>query len=196
MRYGIFGGAFDPIHFGHLLLAESCLRAAKLDRVIFVPTGISPHKKSKTAYSTSPEDRYNMVKLAIAGHKKFMVSRFEINRGVVSYTVETLRYFRGELGKISGGGCELFLILGGDMFCDLPNWRNAKEILQLAVPLVAFRSGSPLPQTKITYIPANMPIIEISSTNIRNLIANNNTPDFQTPKKIINYIKKHKLYQK
>jgi nicotinate-nucleotide adenylyltransferase len=190
MRYGIYGGAFDPIHWGHLLLAESCLREAKLDRVIFVPTGISPHRHFKNSYSATTQDRYNMVALAIDNYNKFEVSRAEIDRHTVSYTVDTLRYFRDEFN-----GGELFLIMGCDTFCDFPKWHDVNEILQLAVPLVALRNGSSLPKTNINYIHVNMPIIDISSTTIRNMLANNITPKFQTTEKVLNYIENHKLYK-
>jgi nicotinate-nucleotide adenylyltransferase len=210
MRYGIYGGAFDPVHLGHLLLAESCLREAKLDRVIFVPTGISPHRNSKNSYSASAEDRYNMLVVAIDGCNDFEISRFEIDRNTISYTVDTLRYFHDKLNNVTkntdwnycnnnciaaeGVRIEIFLILGCDMFCDLPNWREVEEILLLSVPLVALRNGSRLPETNINYIAVNMPIIDISSTKIRIMLANNITPRFQTTEKVLNYIKTHNLY--
>ncbi|MDR1483746.1 MAG: nicotinate (nicotinamide) nucleotide adenylyltransferase [Planctomycetaceae bacterium] len=210
MRYGIYGGAFDPVHFGHLLLAESCLREAKLDRVIFVPTGISPHRNSKNAYTAPAQDRCNMIAAAIDGYDKFEISRFEIDRDTTSYTIDTLRYFHNKFNNVTkiteqdycNKNCcvinniraEIFLILGCDMFCDLPNWCEAEEILRLAVPLVALRNGSRLPDTNINYIPVNMPIIDLSSTKIRNMLANNITPKFQTTEKVLNYIKKHNLY--
>ncbi|MDR2643198.1 MAG: nicotinate (nicotinamide) nucleotide adenylyltransferase [Planctomycetaceae bacterium] len=210
MRYGVYGGAFDPIHLGHLLLAESCLREAQLDRVIFVPTGMSPHRNAKNFYNATTQDRYNMISAAIEEYDEFEVNRFEIDRAVTSYTVDTLRYFHSTFNNVTkiaeqnyyNGNCntvaanrvEFFLILGCDMFCDLPNWREVDEILRLAVPLVALRNGSKLPQTNINYIAINMPIIDISSTNIRNMLANNITPRFQTTEKVLNYIKTHKLY--
>jgi nicotinate-nucleotide adenylyltransferase len=210
MRYGIYGGAFDPIHWGHLLLAESCLQEVKLDRVIFVPTGISPHKNSKNSYSANVQDRYNMISLAIENCKEFEISRFEIDRKTTSYTIDTLKYFHSQFNNVTkitdqiycNENCqqktkkqiELFLILGCDMFCDLPNWKNVDEVLKLSTPLVALRSGTKLPETNINYIPVNMPIIEISSTQIRNKLANNINPRFQTTEKVLEYIKKNKLY--
>ncbi|MDR0391272.1 MAG: nicotinate (nicotinamide) nucleotide adenylyltransferase [Planctomycetaceae bacterium] len=214
MRYGIYGGAFDPVHIGHLLLAESCLCEASLDRVIFVPTGISPHRNLKNSYTASAQDRYNMLAAAINNYNKFEISRFEIDRDTVSYTIDTLRYFHGKFNNVTKNtkqnycnkNCntavetetqvEIFLILGCDMFCDLPNWRESSEILKLATPLVALRNGSQMPNTKINYIPVNMPTIDISSTKIRNMLANNITPRFQTTEKVLNYIKTHNLYSK
>ncbi|MDR2345336.1 MAG: nicotinate (nicotinamide) nucleotide adenylyltransferase [Planctomycetaceae bacterium] len=216
MRYGIYGGAFDPIHRGHLLLAEHCLHEINLDRVIFVPTGISPHRISKNSYTADAQDRYNMVSLAISGYKEFEVSRFEIDRETTSYTVDTLRYFHSKFSNdnndnnnteiIKCNYCnekycdiisfpvELFLIMGSDMFCDLPNWYEFDEIIKLAVPLVALRRGSQLPKTGIRYISISMPIIDISSTRIRSMLINNILPDNFLPDEVLNYIKVHKLY--
>ncbi|MDR1925905.1 MAG: nicotinate-nucleotide adenylyltransferase [Planctomycetaceae bacterium] len=202
MRYGIYGGAFDPIHLGHLLLAESCLCGARLDRVIFVPTGISPHRGAKDSYTASGNDRYNMIALAIDGYNEFEVSRFEIDRGKISYTVDTLRYFI-DLYKLQSAqnsptqktSDEFFLIMGCDMFCDLPNWYESDKILQLATPLVAAREGSTLPNSNINHTIINMPQINISSTKIRNMIAKNINPRFQVPEKTLDYITKNNLYK-
>jgi nicotinate-nucleotide adenylyltransferase len=204
MRYGIFGGAFDPIHLGHLLLAESCLRQLDLDRIVFVPTGISPHRSGKGTYHASGEDRFNMIESAIIGCEEFMVSRCEIDRQEPSYTVETLRYFKKTFTLVEP---ELFLLMGADMFNDLPNWRNADEICRLAMPLVAYRPNSPLPYfealnsflsqeclEKIRNNIIQMPQIELSSTYIRNRIAEGKSVRFQVPRNVEAYIKSHRLY--
>jgi nicotinate-nucleotide adenylyltransferase len=205
MRYGIFGGAFDPIHLGHLLLAESCLCQAELDRIVFVPTGVSPHRSGKGTYHASGEDRFNMVELAVTGCEEFLVSRCEIDRQELSYTIETLRYFKRTFTLVEP---ELFLLMGSDSFNDLPNWCNADEICRLAMPLVAYRSDSPLPYfealnsflsqeylEKIRNNIISMPQVEISSTSIRNRIADGKSVRFQVPKNVEAYIKSHHLYQ-
>ncbi|MDR0335502.1 MAG: nicotinate-nucleotide adenylyltransferase [Planctomycetaceae bacterium] len=206
MRYGIFGGAFDPIHIGHLLLAESCLCRAYLDRVVFVPTGISPHRSGKGIYQASGEDRFNMVELAVTGCEEFLVSRCEIDRQEPSYTIETLRYFKKTFTLVEP---ELFLLMGADTFNDLPNWCNVHEICRLAMPLVAYRPDAPLPyfdalnsflpQEYLEKIQNNiiaMPQIEISSTDIRNRIFDGKSIRFQVPKNVEAYIKSHQLYNK
>jgi nicotinate-nucleotide adenylyltransferase len=206
MRYGIFGGAFDPIHFGHLLLAESCLRQIDLDRIVFVPTGISPHRSGKRTYHASGEDRFNMIELAIIGCEEFMVSRCEIDRREPSYTVETLRYFKKTFTLVEP---ELFILMGADMFNDLPNWRDIDEIVRLAMPLAAYRPNSPLPYfealncflsqeclEKIRNNIIQMPAIEISSTDIRNRIAEGKSIRFQVPRNVEAYIKSHHLYHR
>jgi nicotinate-nucleotide adenylyltransferase len=206
MRYGIFGGAFDPIHLGHLLLAESCLRQVDLDRIVFVPTGISPHRSRKGTYHASGEDRFNMIELAIIGCEEFLVSRCEIDRQEPSYTIETLRYFKKTLTLVEP---ELFLLMGADMFNDLPNWRDVDEICRLAVPLVAHRPNLPLPYfealnsflsqeclEKIQNNIIHMPQVGFSSTYIRNKIAEGKSIRFQVPKNVEAYIKSHHLYNR
>jgi nicotinate-nucleotide adenylyltransferase len=204
VRYGIYGGAFDPIHLGHLLLAESCLRQQKLDRVFFVPTGISPHRAGKHCYSASAEDRLNMIESAIIGYDEFYVSRYEMDRQEKSYTVETLRYFHQTFTLVEP---QFFLLMGADMFNDLPNWHEAAEICGLAVPLVAVRPETPMPYfaalsgivsaerlEEIRQSAVMMPQIGISSTQIRKQIAAGESIRFQVPRGVESYIRSHQLY--
>ena len=93
MRLGLFGGSFDPVHYGHLLLAECCREQCRLDRVWFLPAAVPPHKQGRQL--TPAAARIEMLQLAIAGHEAFGVDRYEVDRGGVSYTVDTLRHFRG-----------------------------------------------------------------------------------------------------
>ncbi len=195
MRYGIYGGAFDPIHLGHLLLAETCLCQAKLDRVIFIPTGVSPHRAGKNSYQASAEDRFRMVGLALQGSDEFEVSRFEIDRPGPSFTVETLRHFAQTLET----GSKLFLIMGADMFHDLPNWREPETICRLATLLIACRSGSAPPrlddpELKMSTQSVQMPQIDLSSTQIRTAVAAGKSIRFQVPPSVAAYIASHGLY--
>ena len=205
MRYGIFGGAFDPIHHGHLLLAETALRQTELDRVIFVPTGVSPHRSGKEHYHASPEDRFQMIEAAIIGCEEFFVSRYEIDSTEPSFTVETLRYFTKAFTLTQP---EFFLILGADMFNDLPNWREAGEVCQLATPLVACRPGTSLPYyeglsgivsreryDEIHRLALHMPQIDISSTAIRAAVVTGASIRFLVPRGVEPYIERHALYR-
>jgi len=205
VRYGIYGGAFDPIHLGHLLLAESCLRQAKLDRVFFVPTGLSPHRVGKENYIASAEDRFNMIESAIIGYEEFMVSRYEIDRQETSYTIETLQYFRRTFALIEP---QFFLLMGADMFNDLPNWHEVGEICKLALPLVAMRPESPAPYfaglsgivpadrvDEIQQSAIKMPLIGISSSQIRSRIASEDSVRFQVPRSVEAYIASRNLYR-
>jgi nicotinate-nucleotide adenylyltransferase len=204
VRYGIYGGAFDPIHFGHLLLAESCLRQAMLDRVFFVPTGTSPHRSGKEHYHASAEDRLNMIESAITGYEEFMASRYEMDRQDTSYTVETLHYFHRTFMLVEP---QFFLLMGADMFNDLPHWHEAGEICKLALPLVVMRPEMPSPYfaalsgivaadrlEEIRQSAVMMPQIGISSTQIRNRIAAGESIRFQVPRSVEAYIASHQLY--
>ena len=205
VRYGIFGGAFDPVHLGHLLLAESCLRQAKLDRIVFVPTGVSPHRSGKEHYQAPAEDRLNMIESAIAGYDEFLVSRYEIDRQETSYTVETLQYFHRSFALVEP---QLFLLMGADMFNDLPNWYEVGEICKLALPLVVTRPETPPPYfaalggtvpadrlDEIRHATVTMPQIGISSTQIRNRIAAHESIRFQVPRSVETYIVSRQLYR-
>jgi len=201
MRYGIYGGSFDPIHWGHLLLAETCLRKANLDRVIFVPSGSSPHQKKTN--QTPGMLRAEMIELAIAGCDEFSVSRFEIEREQTSYTVETVRHFRDSLLDT-----ELFLLVGADMYYDLPHWFEAAEILKSVIPVGVYRPGGPPPHAEVfqnlvaherlelfrRHI-VKMPLIEISSTMIREAVADGESVRFLLPRPVEALIRSHRLYQ-
>ena len=119
MRLGIFGGTFDPVHYGHLLLAELCREACRLDQVWFVPAATPPHKSPRAI--TPAGQRLEMLELAVGGNECFAVSRLEVDRGGVSYTVDTL----AEL-KAADPQRELFFLLGGDSLKDLPHWREPR----------------------------------------------------------------------
>ena len=135
MRIGIFGGSFDPIHLGHLVLAEQCREQADLDQVLFVPCALQPHKRDGA--QGTDRQRCEMVELAIAGHHPFGLSKTEMERGGVSYTVETLAQFRD-----SNPEDEWFLLMGDDSLECFSTWREPERICQLAIPLVVNRPGS------------------------------------------------------
>lgn len=199
MKYAILGGSFDPIHIGHLILAEACRERYKLDRVLFVPTGVSPHKKSHHA---TAEHRLAMLELALAPCEHFTVSRHEIERTETSFTVDTLRYFHEVMP-----GTELYLIVGADMLADIPNWREPSAICSLVTILTAHRAGFGTPYFDALAACATseqlercrqnvvaMPQIGISSSMIRERIAQQQSIRFLTPRAVESYIEHHKLY--
>lgn len=201
MRLGIFGGSFDPVHYGHLLLAECCRMQCRLDRVIFVPAAVAPHKKQQQP--TAAAHRLEMLQLAIAGHEPFDVSRLEIERGGVSYTVDTLRQLKAE-----DASRELFLLIGGDSLDDLPTWKEPGEICALATIVVVARpDAAALDFSNLkAMLPADrranfrgqtvvMPLIELSSSAIRDSVANGASIRFQTPRAVEKYIEVNRLYQ-
>ncbi|MEN0111436.1 MAG: nicotinate (nicotinamide) nucleotide adenylyltransferase, partial [Planctomycetota bacterium] len=127
MRLGVFGGSFDPVHIGHVRLARACRDQASLDRVWFVPAATQPHKPGGPV--ASGEDRLAMLRLALADEPGLEASPIELDRGGVSYTVETLRAIAE-----SQPAAELFFLMGADTLRDLPNWREPGEVLRLATP--------------------------------------------------------------
>ena len=201
MRLGLFGGSFDPVHFGHLLLAECCLHQCRLDQVRFLPAAVPPHKRDREV--TPGENRIEMLELAIGGHDRFVVARYELDRGGVSYTVDTLRHFRSEDPEV-----ELFLLLGADMLHDLPQWRESAAVCEMAIPVVVRRSGVEEPDFDCLSAVASaeridvvrrhqveMPQIGFSSSEIRRRTAAGESIRYHTPRAVEKYIQTHRLYQ-
>ncbi len=200
MRLGLFGGSFDPVHYGHLLLAECCREEHRLDRVCFLPAAVPPHKLDREL--TPAEARIDMLELAIAGHQAFAVSRYEVDRGGVNYTVDTLRHFRAQ-----DPDGELFFLLGADMLGDLPTWREPDQVCELAIPVVVRRPGATgpdfdclagiAPPERIDLIrrhQVEMPQVELSSTEIRRRVAEGLSIRYHTPRAVEKYIETHQLY--
>jgi len=200
MRLGIFGGSFDPVHYGHLLLAESCREQARLDEVWFLPAAVPPHKRDRTL--SAGKHRVEMLRLAIGGHEAFVLSEMELERGGVNYTFQTLERIHDERP-----GDELFFLLGGDSLADLPRWREPRRICELAIPVVVGRPGSPpldfdvlrdvISPERLEVAQRHaveMPLIGLSSTDIRARAAAGRSIRYQTPPAVVKYIESHGLY--
>ena len=128
-RIGILGGSFDPVHNGHIALAEECLHQLKLDKVVFVPAHTSPFKRESGAASC--EDRLQMLRLALKKEEGLELSTYEIDKGGVSYSVETVSHFR----KTYGDEAELFFISGADSSKDLSEWKDIEKLLFLCITI-------------------------------------------------------------
>ena len=200
MRIGIFGGSFDPVHYGHLLLAESAREQAKLDEIWFVPAAVPQHKQEQTL--SADRHRAEMLRLAIGGHAAFVLSTLEIDRGGVNYTYETLERIQADRPD-----AELFFLMGADSLEDLPSWRNPQRICELAVPVVVSRPGSPpinfdavaefasAEQLEAMRKHAvEMSLIGLSSTDIRQRVAAGQSIRYRTPPAVVQYILTHGLY--
>jgi len=191
MRTGVFGGTFDPIHNGHLAIARAAKEEAALDRVLFVVAANPPHKKDNrltAAPAPGADDR-----AAIAEERGFQISLIEIERRGYSFTVDTLK----SLGEEDPGG-ELFFILGYDSALDLPHWRDARLILDLATLLVAPRPfcADPLPALlRDRAILLKTEPWDISSSDIRSRIRKNEQTDHLLPPSVLDIIRKKRLYQ-
>lgn len=195
MRLGIFGGAFDPVHNGHLLLAEQCREACGLDEVWFVPTRVPPHKDRVL---TDGKQRLDMLNFAVAGQPEFVVSRIELDRDEVSWTVDTLR-------RLSAGrpGDELFLLMGADSLRDILAWREPREIARLA-HLVAVSRDSANFGKLLEPLPADMrdrvqrvhiPEVGFSASDIRQRVAAGRSIRFMVPRAVEEYVRQQRLYQ-
>ena len=201
MKLGIFGGTFDPIHNAHLVLAEQCLEQCALDEVWFLPAGSPPHK-SRFELAES-HHRLRMVELAIAGHRRFAVSSYEVDRSGPSYTVETLEQFHHD-----HRGHQLFFLMGSDSLHEFHAWRSPERILQLAQIVVVQRADTlSLDDFEKTSSPEEMllfairpPVVEIpamgiSSTDCRKRVQEDRSIRYLVPRSVECYIETHGLYQ-
>jgi nicotinate-nucleotide adenylyltransferase len=195
MRLGIFGGAFDPIHNGHLLLTQQCREQCQLDEVWFVPTKIPPHKK---AGSLSPDEaRVEMLKLATAGRSDFVVSEIELNREEISWTVDTLTLLRDERPED-----ELFFLIGADSLRDFSSWKEPETIAELATVVAVNRGEASLDELTASLKPelsasvrlVTMPGISISATDLRSRVSSGKSIRYLVPRAVEEFILARKLY--
>ena len=198
MRVGLFGGAFDPVHLGHLILAEQCREQGRLDEVWFVPAPRPPQKGGEAI--TRFDLRAEMLSLAVAGHPAFRVSEVEKDRPGLSYTVDTL----AELRRLHPED-QFFLLVGGDSLADLPLWRDPAGILERAGLLMMARPGSPLMSAEelgrrigIPEVPLQVvraPLIDIASRDLRRRVAEGHSIRYLVPRAVEVYVHERKLYR-
>ena len=208
-RTAVFGGSFNPIHVGHLLMADEMLERLRLDRVVFVPAAAPPHKPA--AMLAPAEHRYEMVRLAVAGHAGFEVSDIELRRRGPSFTVDTLE-------AMARPGDELFLLIGSETFLDLLSWRHPRRIVELARLVAVPRTGSAFdpesaaaqkvlreigaerfvggddsigPATVLVVHAASLPI---SSSDLRARARQGRSLAYRVPEVVAAYIGRHRLY--
>lgn len=193
-RVGLLGGTFDPIHIGHLLAAERALEAARLDEVRFMPTFRPPHKAADRG--ASPEDRRRMTELAIEGHPSFRLETIELERGGVSYAVDTAAALKAREPEH-----DFYWIIGGDMALYLPQWHAVGEIVRHVTFLGLTRPGYPVDREAIPpYLRgrvqfAEMPGIDVSSTDIRERCRLGRSIRYAVPEPVRRYIAEKGLYR-
>jgi nicotinate-nucleotide adenylyltransferase len=189
-KVGIFGGTFDPIHHGHLITAQSVKELRSLDKIIFIPAFISPHKQH--AKASSAEHRLNMIKLALDEIPFFECSDFEIKQHTISYTIDTLREFKKYYDDIE-------LIIGYDNIFQFHTWKQPDEILKLSNVIVLKRKSSHPLNFIDKYVEAAAFVqtrgIEISATDIRNRVHQGLPIHYLVPAIVENYIYENKLYK-
>ncbi|MEC9488550.1 MAG: nicotinate-nucleotide adenylyltransferase [Halanaerobium sp.] len=194
-KIGLMGGTFDPVHYGHLATAESAADRFGLDKVIFVPTGVPPHKSNE--HITSAQDRFNMVLLATINNYRFVVSRYEIDKEGPSYSIETVKHFKQIFNSEL-----LYFITGADAILQLPTWKEPEKLLADIEFIAATRPGYSLKDMQDSLYQQfdsrihilEIPGIAISSTEIRNRVATGASIKYLLPPEVENYIYQKELY--
>ncbi|MGH3086170.1 MAG: nicotinate-nucleotide adenylyltransferase, partial [Rubrobacteraceae bacterium] len=197
MRVGIFGGTFDPVHLGHMLVAEQVMDEMRLERVIFVPGGIPPHKEASSVRA-GVEDRFEMVRAAVKGNSRFEVERIEVDAGRAMHTVDTV-----PLLKEKYPGNDWFFITGADEVSNLLTWKEPDKLLEEVVMVAATRPGSDL--SKLDHLEAGLrnfdrifPVecsrVDISATGIRRRILQGKSVRYMVPDGVFEIMEKNKLY--
>jgi len=195
MRIGIIGGTFDPIHYGHLVIAEAARWEFALSQVVFVPAGRPPHKRDQVI--TPAEHRLAMVRLAVASNPYFSVSAVEVERPGPSYTVDTLKIFCGK--------GEVYFITGADSVAEIGRWHRVEEILQRCWIVAATRPGYSNKKSaeqlamideklRARILPLSAPGVAVSATEIRGLVREGKPIRYLLPEEVEKYIRKYALY--
>jgi len=188
-RLGIFGGSFDPPHAAHLHIARAARRQFELDRLLWMPASTPPHKRHKLL--APDEDRVRMIELLIEGESGFEINLIELERGGISFTVDTLRYLQDEYPD-----SHLFLIIGEDGLAGFSSWREPETILELASLLVYRRPGVTVADVPKGTRFINGSMMDISSSELRNRIARGDVPEPNVlPPILQTYIAENGLYR-
>jgi len=189
MRIGILGGTFNPIHIGHLILAEEAYYKLKLGKLVFVPAFMPPHKESGEVISA--RDRLEMTRLAIEGNPAFELSTYEMDSKKKSYSIDTLKQFR----HIYGNDAQLCFITGSDSLKDLFSWKNINDIFKISKFIVANRPGYPLKDVPKEVDTVVITPIEVSSEDIRKRLREGRSIRYLVPEKVRKYILDRNLYR-
>ena len=191
-KIGIIGGSFNPPHYAHLFMGIEVLYRFNLEKVLFIPANIPPHKEENLI---SAYHRLKMVELAIESEKKFQVSDMEIRRGGISYTIDTLRDLKREYDE----GWEIYFIAGSDSALDLPNWREPEAILELCTFTVFERPNYPFIKVKSDFrrkmLLVDSLLLDISSQEIRRRIREGRPVKYLLPLSVEKYISENSLYR-
>lgn len=193
MKTCLFGGTFDPPHFGHLIVAQTIFEAEHFDKIVFVPAHIPPHKKERKISSVA--FRLEMLKIATMDNPNFEISDIELKRGGISYSLETIHTYKEQTGLDRE---DLYYLIGSDSLKQFQTWQNPKAILEECQLIVAIRPGfrpSDIPNWILAKVQfANVPRIEISSTQIRARWVEDKTIRYMVTQPVWTYINKHNLY--
>ena len=188
-RVGILGGTFNPIHIGHLTIAQMVHEQLELDKILFVPSFLPPHKSGQNVVSA--KDRYHMVRLAIRGNSHFEVSNFEIKKRGKSYSIDTASYFRDQYPH----GTKLFFIIGSDLLPTLHMWKCVDKILKIVSFVAVHRPGFKGKKSKVKARLITIPGLQTSSSYVRQRMTSGKTVKYLIPDNILKYIEDKKLYR-
>ena len=187
MRLGVYGGAFDPPHLGHLVAASDACDALGLHRLLWIPSAVHPLKAVRTAADV----RLEMVRAAVAGDPRFVADGLELRRTGPSYTVDTLRELR-----VREPAAELFFLTGADNLADLPRWREPDEIARLATLAVVSRAGDTLPaNAPYPAVAVTVTRVDLSSTEIRRRVATGLSIRYLVPEAVRAVVERERLYR-
>ena len=187
MRLGVYGGAYDPPHLGHLVAASDACEALGLDRLLWIPSAVHPLKPVRTAADV----RLEMVRAAVAGDGRFVADGLELQRAGPSYTVDTLRELRAREPE-----AELFFLTGADNLRELPRWREPGEIARLATLAVLERAGEALPaDPPLAAVAVMVTRVDVSSTDIRRRVAAGQSIRYLVPEAVRAVIERERLYR-
>ena len=191
MRIAVLGGSFNPVHIGHLALADAVHVSFGYDRVLLVPANIPPHKEM--ADGTTTEGRLEMLSLATAGADWLETEDCEISRGGLSYTIDTLEYLCGKYASVLEG--KIGLVIGEDLVDGFMKWKNPESIASIADIIVAQRPGIEKSLFPLPHIPLVNPLLSISSSEIRACIRSGKSWRYLVPDPVYRYIVEHTLYE-
>lgn len=186
-RVGVLGGTFDPIHHGHLAAASEVCAALRLDQVLLVPVNSQPFKEGLDA--AAPEHRLEMCRLAVQGDERFAVSPVDIERGGVTYTVDTLTDLHAQLPETS-----LYFITGADALARLDEWRDADRLADLAQFVGVTRPGHSFSESESAHVLVEVPALAVSSTDVRRRVRAGAPIRYLVPRSVADYIAQHDLY--
>lgn len=186
-RIGVLGGTFDPIHHGHLAAASEVCAALQLDRMLLVPTHVQPFKADVTA--APARDRLEMCRLAVAGDERFEVSAVDVDRGGITYTVDTLRDLAREYPD-----AQLYFVTGADALERFSQWRDAEVLSTLATFVGVTRPGHSLGQSDTPHTLVEVPALAVSSTDVRRRVGAGAPIRYLVPRAVADYIAQHDLY--
>lgn len=200
MKIGLFGGSFDPIHRGHIEPVQAARKALGLDRVVYLPTAVPPHKPMRVL--APAHARYAMVEMALLEEEGLYASTFELTLDRPAYTIETLEHFRATMP-----GADLHLLIGGDSYADLDHWVRWREIVEAARIVVLTRPGWTLEEaslspdladlarsSRVTFL--GQPPVDVSSTRLREIFSRGGAPPPGTmPDPVVRYVHKYDLYR-